>query len=185
MLALSASACATATGGAATDVPSPDPSSSSSDPSSSISAAPASDRPRDINIATVDPCSVLTTAQLDELRLRPNVLPPVRKDAGAVGCTYLHKDDPFALTLILDSAQGYQKYLSPAPDKVITEGQVSGYKAVSVVLTKDDACIVGIDINDGQTLTMSSQEPPGQPPTNICDANERSAAAAIQSLSSK
>lgn len=191
-----AGACTDATGGQAvppegtnggsaepsTDSPSTEPSSGGAEPTVEIPP-----RPRDLSLDGVEPCSLLTQAQLGQLATRFRFDEPPVPDTGESGpyCTLSQSAEPFnAIDIVLVTGEGIDPWLSGDRNVDAWLVSVAGYPAASYKLagTEDEECVTSVDVAEGQQLTVDLQPLVDTDYRELCRITEQVATMATQTL---
>ncbi|MEU4447962.1 DUF3558 domain-containing protein [Actinosynnema sp. NPDC050801] len=119
----------------------------------SASKEPAK-RPKTINIADVDPCTLLTEAERAGFGLdRP---PQPSDDPGKKGCTISREDRTYFVGVTADTTAGIDDYAES--DGKVTKLEVGGFPALLVEADTDLglSCSVAVDVSDGQVVDVGA-----------------------------
>jgi uncharacterized protein DUF3558 len=132
------------------------------EPTYTVSTLPP--RPRDIDLTDVDPCTLLTSAQLGELQYDPNVHSPmVDAITDSPTCAYVSPGRNVSAMVSTVRGERASDWLTDPqrhpflPPKPIT---VAGFPALQVLPTPNarslGGCVVVVDVHDGQYLMVQS-----------------------------
>jgi hypothetical protein len=163
-------------------------------PPSAVGSAPARSlppRPRELRLDGIDACSLITSG----LRSQLTVYSRMNRDPAGDGlrssdCEWTnfpaHPQLALSVRLVLD--RGIESYLDD-PQARVTE--VSGYSAVDLpglYPTRDDGCVVRVDVAAGQTLWSgygSDGRVPGKTYDDMCDTARVAAQSELGQLRSR
>lgn len=156
-LAVVVTGCSETTGGTPTGSGDKPPASGSSTKSPTSSKAAVS-RPKSIDLKDVDPCTLLTEAQLGQVGFKkPTPGKGTSAYPGAKGCGYESSADPRYLAsfyLVPDKGvDGYQARVG----KDVTEVKAAGFPAYLNKPTsggQKNVCFLGLDVADGQMVDI-------------------------------
>ncbi|OLF09470.1 hypothetical protein BLA60_20150 [Actinophytocola xinjiangensis] len=187
-----AAGCSDATGGTAVpnggggDTPSsagPDPSSGGPEPTVEIPP-----RPKDLKVDGLEPCSVLTEAQVAQIAKDYKFdAPPVQDTAGKDKiCTLEQTAEPFnAIDVLLITDRGIEYWLSGQGNVDAWPVTVAEFPAVDYKLAgvDDEECVTSVGVADGQQLTVEytvlTEEVDYR---ELCQVTEKIAAMATETL---
>ncbi|MCT2586001.1 DUF3558 domain-containing protein [Actinophytocola gossypii] len=163
-----------------------DESSGSASPTVEIPA-----RPQDLSLEGVDPCALLTQAQLTQLAGQMGFdeppVPDTRETAGVSmpACLVGQSAEPFnAFQLSLVTNEGIDVWL--AGDRNVDAWLVSiaGYPAVNYKLmgTEDEECVTSVGVAEGQQLTVDLPTLVDTDYRKLCEITESVATMATETL---
>ncbi|MEV1114285.1 DUF3558 domain-containing protein [Actinosynnema sp. NPDC049800] len=155
--------------------------------STATSATPDKPRPREVKLDGIDPCKVLTTAQMKEL----TVVEAERNDGDIVKagdepvCAYDNNDSPRVTYEVgLVTSKGIE-YWRGSGNVAVKQVEVGGYSAVQLTFkgTSTVDCAVSVDVADGQQLYVDFSSI-GQTPSQeqMCDNAKKAAELALVTL---
>ncbi|OLF13258.1 DUF3558 domain-containing protein [Actinophytocola xanthii] len=190
-------ACTNSTGGEATptdttaDAPSggssSTPAPSSSGPTPTVEIPP---RPRDLSLTGVEPCSLLTAPQLEQLASRFKFDEPpesdVRKNSKKYPfCSIEQSAEPFsAIDIVVATDEGIEPWLSGRRNVDAWLVTIAGYPAANYKLmgTEDEECVTSVGVADGQQLIVDLQPLVDTDYRQLCQVTEQVATWATQTL---
>lgn len=122
-------------------------------------------RPRDIDVAGLDPCQALTAQQMKTLGFEQySQEAPIRgvdPVAGVDNCSYGGRSDGFGVLVTFTDTEDAQIWLDPSRiGGVRAKVSVNGYPAVRVTQPKKlqhglgPSCTVAVDVHDGQYISV-------------------------------
>jgi len=166
------------------DAPTNDP------PASSEGAQPTveiPDRPKDLSLAGVDPCSLFTTAQLTELGIAGKPKPAKSDDQfHAPLCTL---DGPqnepyYSYDVLVITDLGIDTWLSGRRNVDSWLVDVDGYPAVDFKTkgVEDRDCSTTVDVAEGQQLMVNQFPLSDVDYKQLCQLSEKAATMALQTL---
>jgi hypothetical protein len=182
--------CSDKTAGSASAGSTGAPSSSSEKASGSAkptsSSKPAVNRPKSIDLKGVDPCSLLTDAQRQQLGLTS--APRKTKSTaypGNDGCGYDSDGFKFDGGVVPVVNQGIEQY-GANPDAQITPITVGGFPAkLSKLKGISQSCLLGLDVADGQLIALQMHSSEGGPQDQLCQKVQTVGEAVITTLTSR
>lgn len=148
-------------------------------------------RPRDLSLDGVEPCSLLTQPQLDELRTEMKLDTPPRsytsKDSHyqAPTCGLEQSREPFdSIDLMVVTSEGAEAWLSGSRNVDAWVVSVDGYPAVDYKLMGSDdvECVTSVDVADGQQMIVDFIPLQRRDYEQLCQTTEQVAAMALQTL---
>jgi Protein of unknown function (DUF3558) len=148
------------------------------------SAAPAV-RPREVRLEGVDPCSLLTPAQVEQLRLKgPGLKNP---DDRGKSCSWLRFTSPAVGTLVSTVAsRGIEAYDTDPRFNDVAAIEARGFPGLQLSFkARDDNCAVVIDVAPGQVLDVQYSTIGADVPisvSDLCAGAHQVAADALDSL---
>lgn len=156
-----------------------------------VAAPVTSDRPREIRLDGIDPCTLLTEEQKKELGLDRPPVGVTGFDPGYNGVTALctiRGEQPRAITVgvTLVVNVGIGRYTPDAVRATLTPVWVRGFPGLVVVPNEHpEFCVVVVDVADGQLLDIQfrdggSSETVPQP--DLCAGAEQAADLVMSSL---
>jgi hypothetical protein len=183
--------CTSSTGGD----PAPDenrtPSSDEQPDSSSAPNEELPPRPRDLTVDGVEPCTLFTKAQLNQLRSELQLDKPPKaytsKDTHykAPTCGLEQSREPFdSIDLMVVTSEGAETWLSGDRNVDAWQVSVGGYPAVDYKLKgSDDAeCVTSVDVADGQQMIVDFIPLERRDYKQLCQTTEKVAGMALQTL---
>jgi uncharacterized protein DUF3558 len=191
-------ACTSSTGGeatpggngedpSATGEPS-NPSSGGSDPGGELPP-----RPRDLSVDGVEPCSLFSKTQLNQLSSELKLDRPPRsytsKDTHyeAPTCGLEQSREPFdAVDVMVVTTEGSETWLSGDRNVDAWKVSVGDYPAVDYkIMGSDDVeCVTSVDVADGQQMIVDFIPLERRDYKELCQTTEKVAAMALQTLQS-
>lgn len=186
LIAVAAAGCTTQDPGTA----SPGSSSTPTTPSVSIPA-----RPKNLNAANVDPCTLLTADQVAQVKAKSGTPGPGWDQTGAASSCSYQVTDPVAYTMSvrLDPKRGIDYWLTYTGTWTARQTTVSSFPAVQTVAKGEDwnapaghRCETMVSIADGQELTTGVLPHSGDlSNTQMCDLSKQLASLALATLQAK
>jgi hypothetical protein len=187
-----AGACTDATGGQAvpgdsnggsTGTPSGEP-PSTGDSEPTVEIPP---RPRELSLDGIEPCSLLTQAQLAQLATEFRFDEPPTSETGDAGayCAVGQTAEPFNVVDIeLVTDEGIEPWLSGDRNVDAWLVSIAGFPAASYKLagTDDEECATSVGVADGQQLTVDLQALVDTDYRELCRVTEQVATMATQTL---
>ncbi|PPK67887.1 DUF3558 domain-containing protein [Actinokineospora auranticolor] len=194
VLAMACAACTSTSGGVAVPVENTPPTGSpeSTSKASRPSGVELPPRPKEIKIDAVDPCKLLTAAQMAQLEI--NKAEPRTSDVsvykGAKECAYLVSDaGGYRYLARLITNEGIEPWLSGKRNVDAEQATVAGYAAARFYLkgakqTTAVDCSVAVDVASGQHIwfSMVVNTRGGFTLDQMCQMNEHVADLAITAL---
>lgn len=190
-----AGACTDSTGGEATPTDSTsDASTDPSEPPSSGAATPTVEvppRPRDLSLEDLEPCSLLTQAQLAQLATEfkfdepPETGERDRSSGPAPFCSVQQSAEPFnSVDVLLVTTEGIEPWLTGKRNVDAWLVSIAGYPAANYKLqgTEDEECVTSVGVTDGQQLTVDLQALVDTDYRELCRITERVATMATETL---
>lgn len=180
---------------AATGCTSTDPGTASPTASSGSSSASTPPRPKDLNAANVDPCTLLTDSQVAQINAQAGKPGPGDPASGATSsCSYsVSQPVPYTINVRIEPKRGidyWLNYTGTWQDRQVTIGS---YPAVQIISKGEDwngadgtLCRTLISIADGQELsagTLPSSRDLSM--TQLCDVSKQTAGLALATLAAK
>ena len=152
-------------------------------------------RPKNLNTANVDPCSLLTADQMAQVKAKTSAPGPGWDQTGATSsCTY-NVTDPVAYTMSvrLDPKRGIDYWLTYTGTWTARQTTVLSYPAVQTVAKGEDwntpaghRCETMVSTADGQELTAGVLPHSGDlSNTQMCDLSKQLASLALATLQAK
>lgn len=185
-----AAACTDATGGQAvpnggteTSSGEPGPSSGSAEPTVEIPP-----RPKDLSLDGLEPCSVLTEAQVAQIAKDYTFDAPPEADTSEHGpiCTLEQTAEPFDTVVVqLVTDMGIDYWLSGQGNVDFWPVTIAGFPAVGYKTAgvDDEECLTSVGVADGQQLTVELALLTGDAPyQELCKITERIATMATETL---
>jgi hypothetical protein len=143
-------------------------------------------RPKSIDLKGVDPCSLLTDAQRQQLGLTS--APRKTKSTaypGNDGCGYDSDGFKFDGGVVPVVSQGIEQY-GASPDAQITPITIGGFPAkLSKLKGISQSCLLGLDVADGQLIALQMHSSEGVPQDQLCQKVQAMGEAVIATLSSR
>jgi hypothetical protein len=140
-----------------------------------------SKRPKTVDIADVDPCTLLTEAQRAEFGLdRP---PRLSEEApGRKGCTISREDRTYFAGVTADTTAGVDDYAKSAGK--VTKLEVGGFPAVMVEATTQLglSCSIAVDVSDGQVVEVAAMSVSETDMPGLCQIVQPIAAAVVTNV---
>ncbi|WP_112226547.1 DUF3558 domain-containing protein [Lentzea atacamensis] len=166
----------------------PNPTSGASPTSgSSGSAAELPKRPADLKLDGVDPCKLLTEAQMAQIKVT-KTSPQKLETAGlgeAPGCFY-ENGLKYTYSVALITNKGASFWLSGSGNTEAKVVDVAGYGAAQITLigTEGVNCSVAVDVAEGQQLNFmySPVTEKGDSQEQLCSKVNKAAALAVETL---
>lgn len=181
---LVASAACTSSGVGGT--PSPTTGSSSASDSSNPSVdVPA--RPADLKVNDVDPCKLLTAAQMAEIKVAEAVPDQIEvSDLGKQpGCFY-ENGLKYSYTVVGLKNRDIRSWLNGGGNTTSKLVDVAGFGAAEIVFTGTEGldCAVAVDVSDGQALYVnySPTTQKGESQDQLCANAKKAATLAVETL---
>ncbi|HTI24578.1 MAG TPA: DUF3558 domain-containing protein [Kutzneria sp.] len=174
-----------------TDPGHPEPTSTTS---ASGSGKPQLSRPKDLKIADVDPCSLLTDAQKTQMNItHTGPGPGSTEDGSPSSCSYtVLKPTEFSLNVALDSKLGIEDWLGGKYEgQDLRQLSVQSYPAAQTLLLTEKfsdpnagGCQTLVSTAAGQELHASAQQglKKGLTTTQLCDLSKQLAGLALTTL---
>jgi hypothetical protein len=138
-------------------------------------------RPKTVNVADVDPCTLLTEAQRAEFGLdRP---PRLSEEApGRKGCTISREDRTYFAGVTTDTTAGIDDYAKSAGK--VTKLEVGGFPAVMVEATTQLglSCSIAVDVSDGQVVEVAAMSVSETDMPGLCRIVQPIAAAVVTNV---
>lgn len=192
-----AGACTDSTGGEATptggatessaEPPSEEPSDSSSSGAEPTVEIPP--RPRELSLEGVEPCSLLTQAQLAQLAAQFKFDEPPESDTRDSGetpqCSVQQSAEPFnSVDVLVVTDEGIEPWLSGKRNVDAWLVSIAGFPAASYKLmgTEDEECVTSVGVADGQQLTVDLQTLVDTHYRELCRVTEQVATMATETL---
>ncbi|MFC0439789.1 DUF3558 domain-containing protein [Kutzneria buriramensis] len=162
-------------------------------PSTSGSASPTVSRPKDLKIANVDPCTLLTDAQLTQMGITHKSPGPGHPEGGSTtSCSYtVNQPAVYGLNVSLDIKRGVESWLGGAYEgQDVRQLSVQSYPAAQTLLINEKfsdpyatACSTFVSTADGQELNVAiTQTTNGLSTTQMCDLSKQAAGLAFTTL---
>lgn len=158
------------------------------------SSAPSEElppRPRDLSLDGVEPCSLLTKTQLDQLRSELQLDKPPRSYTSddthykAPTCGLEQSREPYdSIDLMVVTSEGAEIWLSGERNVDAWQVSVGGYPAVDYKLrgSEDAECVTAVDVADGQQMIVDFIPLERRDYKQLCQTTEKVAAMALQTL---
>lgn len=144
-------------------------------------------RPREVRVDNVDPCTLITPDQQQQLGIDSTPRPGGGSSRGEPACSFGHaKSEPFfSFNLVTVPFEGAEAWLTRSGEVRIVD--VAGFGAVETASGATGAagdCIVSVDIADGQYLgVLFVGDGAGSfTPDEMCERARLAAAAATRTL---
>lgn len=148
-------------------------------------------RPRDVPLAGVDPCTLLTTAQRAQIQVRPGVKSSIGHGFTGAGCSFPLSDvlhggagQSYGVSAIV--SPGVEHWLNPYLTDTVTQVTVAGFPAVTVTPTLAQAtgCSTAVSVANGQMLETDTgvTAPNGMTKAQACAKSQEIAQAAMATL---
>jgi len=187
LTALAAAGCTTQDPGTAS------PTTTTGSPTGSSYSIPP--RPKSLNAANVDPCTLLTSDQVALLKSSAGHPGPGDPESGtASSCSYL-VDDPvhYTINVRIDPKRGIDYWLSYTGTWQDRQILVASYPAVQTISKGEDwngssgtLCQTYVSIADGQELAASViQTGKSLSMTQMCDVSKQAAGLALATVQAK
>ncbi|WP_460392297.1 DUF3558 domain-containing protein [Actinophytocola sediminis] len=185
-----AGACTDATGGQAVGNGGGDTGTSDEPQPSSDSGEPTVDlpqRPKELSLDGLEPCSVLTQTQVDQLatEFKFDKPPEPYKGEGDVLCTVEQSAEPFqAVDILLITNKGIEQWLGDDNNVDSWPVTIADYPAVSFKLagTDDEECSTSVGVADNQQLMVNYPPLGSIDYRELCKVTERIATMATETL---
>jgi hypothetical protein len=164
--------------------------------STSASANPQLSRPKDLKIANVDPCSLLTDAQKTQLNVTHTGPGPGSAESGSpTSCSYtVLKPIAYSMNIALDSKLGVEDWLGGKYEgQDLRQLTVQSYPAAQTLLLAEKfsdpnagGCQTLVSTAAGQELHVGTlQINKGLTTTQLCDLSKQLADLALTTLLAK
>jgi hypothetical protein len=164
--------------------------------STSGSGNPQLSRPKDLKIANVDPCSLLTDAQKTQMNItHTGPGPGSAEDGSASSCSYtVLKPTTFSLNIALDSKLGVEDWLGGKYEgQDLRQLSIQSYPAAQTLLLSEKftdpnagGCQTLVSTAAGQELHAGAQQGgKGLTTTQLCDLSKQLAGLAMTTLLAK
>lgn len=171
--------------GSASDEPTTEPSGETSSGSSEPNAE-IPDRPRDLKLDGLEPCSLVTHDQSKQLGFDLEPRSRTTDDRfKAPACVLEQSQEPFdSLDILLVTTEGVEPWLSGERNVDAWLVTVGGYPAVDYKTkgTEDEECVTSVDVADGQQMIVDFQALEETDYHQLCQKTEQVAATALQAL---
>lgn len=148
-------------------------------------------RPRDVPLDGLDPCTLLTKEQQQELGLEDRepilTVSPTQLYGGVSSLCTARGYEPRAISLGIDAVtiKGIERYTVERVDATVTPIGARGFPAVQVVPPRPGYCTVIVDVAPGQLLDVQfadgGREPP-IPTPDLCEGARLAAELAMDTL---
>jgi hypothetical protein len=174
------------TGNASAGTPSSSSEKASGSAKPTSSSKPAVNRPKSIDLMGVDPCSLLTDVQRQQLGLtRDPRKSPSSAYPGTTMCGMSPGDFKFSASILALVTEGIQRYVDN-PKLNASPVVIGGFPA-QLATFKDlhDTCFLGIDVADGQMVDLQMGSSEGVPEDQLCQKVQAMGEAVITTLSSR
>jgi hypothetical protein len=174
------------TGNASAGTPSSSSEKASGSAKPTSSSKPAVNRPKSIDLKGVDPCSLLTDVQRQQLGLtRDPRKSPSSAYPGTTMCGMSPGDFKFSASILALVAEGIQRYVDN-PKLNASPVVIGGFPA-QLATFKDlhDTCFLGIDVADGQMVDLQMGSSEGVPEDQLCQKVQAMGEAVMTTLSSR
>jgi Protein of unknown function (DUF3558) len=161
----------------------PDASSGSAEPTVDIPP-----RPKDLSLDGVEPCSVLTEAQVAQVAKEFKFdAPPAQDTSGDEQlCSLEQTAEPFnIIDIVLVTDRGIEYWLSGQGNVDAWPVSIAGFPAVGYKAagTEDEECVTSVGVADGQQLTVDFSLLEGETDyRELCKVTERIATMATETL---
>jgi hypothetical protein len=185
--------CTSGTGGQATPVASP-PSTGDSNLTNSSGSIHLPSPPKDISLAGVDPCALITPAQQPQLGLRAGFRIANDQKYNAPQCNFQYIGNGPVTTSYFNintvPSAGIRTWLDPYLADSITEQDINGYPGLRIYPKAGNSssalqCSAVIGVAHGQMLmVMFAFVPLGTPQQQACAKTKQVAQAAMTTLQS-
>lgn len=173
-----------------------DPGQAEPKPTSSSSAGAQLSRPRDLKIANVDPCTLLTDAQMAQMNAHDKGPGPGDPEGGSSSsCSYLvTKPSDYTLSVSLEPKRGVETWLAGTYEgQDLRQVQVQSYPAVQTLLLAQKftdptagACQTLVSTSAGQELNATVVQTNKRLTTaQLCDVSKQLATLALTTLQAK
>lgn len=144
-------------------------------------------RPRDIPMAGVDPCTLLTAAQQARFQVKAGVRVPVGHEEVGLGCAYnnLNNAGGQGLDIAAITSPGIEHWLNPYLTDTITQVSIAGFPALNVtpVLAQATGCSTNVSVANGQMLEIDNGlDATGMTKAQSCQKTNEVAQAAMATL---
>jgi hypothetical protein len=150
-------------------------------------------RPKDLKTAGVDPCSLLTDAQMAQMNITHKTAGPGHDEGGSTtSCSYsVLKPATYVLNVSIDSKRGVETWLSGTYEgQDLRQLTVGSYPAVQTLLINEKftdpyatACSTFVSTAAGQELNVAIiQTANGLTTTQMCDLSKQAAGLAFTTL---
>jgi hypothetical protein len=150
---------------------------------SSITFAP---RPRDLSLASVDPCKLLTSSQRSQFGLEAAMPHTPDQIFHQPSCTYPILNGNGASDYVNTvSSKGIEYWLDPTLDDNLKQVTVGGFPALDVTLKGSDSlhqCSTAVSVGQGQMLIVLWGINQNGTDQQTCAQTEQVAAAALTTL---
>ncbi|MFI9382995.1 DUF3558 domain-containing protein [Kutzneria sp. NPDC052558] len=186
LVGVAAAGCTTQDPGTA----SPGSTSTAGSPSVSVPA-----RPKNLNVANVDPCTVLSADQMAQLKVKSSAPGPGWDQTGATSSCSFQVTDPVAYTmsLRLDPKRGIDYWLTYTGTWTARQTTVSSFPAVQTIVKGDNwdtavghRCETIVSTADGQELVAAVLPHSGNlSNTQMLDLSKQLASLALATLQAK
>lgn len=164
-----------------TTSPSEEPSSGSAEPTVEIP-----ERPRELPLDGVEPCSLITQAKATELGFDRELRSYTTGDRyKAPACALEQLQEPFDLIdIMLVTTEGIEPWLTGKRNVDAWPVTVGGYPAVDykTLGTEDEECVTSVGVADGQQMIVDFQPLNNVDYRELCQKTEQVAAIALQTL---
>jgi hypothetical protein len=144
-------------------------------------------RPKSIDLKGVDPCSLLTDAQRQQLgyvgapRKSPSNAYP-----GHDMCGMSAAGDKYTSIIVAVATEGVERFSDNNPKVQSTPIVVGTFPAVIAKIPGlDDTCMLGLDVADGQMVTAQVRSSEGVPQDQLCQKVQAMGEAVMTTLSSR
>lgn len=184
-----AAACTDATDGQAVSNGGNETTSSDPEPPSGT-AAPTVElppRPKELSLNGLEPCAVLTEAQVAQLATEFKFDAPPDQDTSGDEqlCSLEQTAEPFnIIDILLVTDMGIEKWLGSDNNVDSSPATIAGYPAVNYRFrgTEDEECVTSVGVADGQQLTVDFQALVETDYRELCRITDRIATMATETL---
>lgn len=180
---------------AATGCTSTDPGTASPNTSSTAPSASIPPRPKNLNAANVDPCTLLTDSQVTQINAQAGKPGPGEPASGTTSsCSYqISQPVPYTINVRIEPKRGIDYWLTYTGTWQDRQVTVGSYPAVQIISKGEDwngadgtLCRTLVSIADGQELsagTLPSSRDLSM--TQLCDLSKQAAGLALATLAAK
>ncbi|AHI01940.1 DUF3558 domain-containing protein [Kutzneria albida] len=160
-------------------------------PSPTKTSTSIPNRPKDIDLASVDPCKLLTDAQKQVLKVYKSGPGPDETQTPAPSCSFLVKDPAnFVLSLSPESKRGIDEWLNNTGNVKKRLISVDGFPAVQLINMGNDwndpsgsFCTTNVSTAQGQELSMDLEPVEKKlSQAQMCDITLQAVKAALATL---
>ena len=166
----------------------PSPTSGGSPTSnSSSSEVEVPKRPLDLKVNGVDPCKLITAAQMDDLKVAEAVPDQIEvSDLGKQSGCFYENGTKYGYTVVGLTNRDIRGWLDGGGNTTSKLLDVAGFGAAQIVLTGTEGvnCAVAVDVSDGQALYVnySPTTQKGESQEQMCANAKKAATLAVETL---